>query len=81
MYVFCCSYLHNVAPKGKYIAFVLDEVDTDQPEVELQPGMRILGNDEFPESIVLVFSNLWKEKEAKAAPKKKRSWFVERFSN
>ena len=46
--------------------FVSVEADTDKPEVELQPGMRILGNDDFRESIVLVFSNLWKEKEAKA---------------
>ena len=61
--------------------FVSIEADTDQPEVELKPGMRILGNDEFQKSIVLVFSNLWKEKEAKVAPKKKRGWFVERFSN
>ena len=53
--------------------FVSVEADTDKPEVELQPGMRILGNDDFRESIVLVFSNLWKEKEAKAAPKKKRN--------
>ena len=61
--------------------FVSVEEDTDQPKVELQPGMRILGNDEFLESIMLVFSNLWKEKEVRVAPKKKRGWSVERFSN
>ncbi|KMZ62245.1 Rab-GDP dissociation inhibitor [Zostera marina] len=43
MYVFCCSYSHNVAPKGKFIAFVSTEAETDQPEVELKPGMDILG--------------------------------------
>ncbi|GAU30553.1 hypothetical protein TSUD_65630 [Trifolium subterraneum] len=32
MYLFCCSYAHNVAPKGKYIAFVTTEAETDQPE-------------------------------------------------
>ncbi|KAG0467525.1 hypothetical protein HPP92_018488 [Vanilla planifolia] len=43
MYVFCCSYSHNVAPKGKYIAFVSTEAETDQPEVELKPGIDLLG--------------------------------------
>ncbi|KAG1339207.1 guanosine nucleotide diphosphate dissociation inhibitor [Cocos nucifera] len=42
-YVFCCSYTHNVAPKGKYIAFVSTEAETDQPEVELKPGIDLLG--------------------------------------
>ncbi|KAJ7968303.1 Guanosine nucleotide diphosphate dissociation inhibitor [Quillaja saponaria] len=35
-YLFCCSYAHIVAAKGKYIAFVLMEAETDQPEVELK---------------------------------------------
>ncbi|KAH6767022.1 GDP dissociation inhibitor family protein / Rab GTPase activator family protein [Perilla frutescens var. hirtella] len=43
MYLFCCSYFHNVAPKGKYIAFVLTEAETDNPEAELKPGVDILG--------------------------------------
>ncbi|OVA10809.1 Rab GDI protein [Macleaya cordata] len=43
MYLFCCSYTHNVAPKGKYIAFVTTEAETDQPEVELKPGIELLG--------------------------------------
>ncbi|XP_004504841.1 guanosine nucleotide diphosphate dissociation inhibitor At5g09550 [Cicer arietinum] len=43
MYLFCCSYAHNVAPKGKYIAFVTTEAETDQPEVELKPGIDLLG--------------------------------------
>lgn len=42
-YLFCCSYSHNVAPKGKYIAFVSTEAETDQPEVELKPGIELLG--------------------------------------
>ncbi|KAF3439209.1 hypothetical protein FNV43_RR17484 [Rhamnella rubrinervis] len=43
MYLFCCSYSHNVAPKGKYIAFVLTEAETDNPQVELKPGIDLLG--------------------------------------
>ncbi|PKA51934.1 hypothetical protein AXF42_Ash008163 [Apostasia shenzhenica] len=43
MYVFCCSYTHNIAPKGKYIAFVSTEAETDKPEVELKPGIDLLG--------------------------------------
>ncbi|KAE8734253.1 Rab GDP dissociation inhibitor alpha [Hibiscus syriacus] len=43
MYVFCCSYSHNVAPKGKFIAFVSTEAETDHPETELKPGTDLLG--------------------------------------
>jgi len=43
MYLFCCSYAHNVAPKGKYIAFVSTLAETDKPEVELKPGIDLLG--------------------------------------
>eukprot|EP00249_Psilotum_nudum_P015103 c25166_g1_i2 orf=810-2144(-) len=43
MYVFCCSHSHNVAPKGKYIAFVSTEAETDRPDIELQPGINLLG--------------------------------------
>ncbi|XP_071705530.1 guanosine nucleotide diphosphate dissociation inhibitor At5g09550-like [Rutidosis leptorrhynchoides] len=43
MYLFCCSYSHNVAPKGKYIAFVTTEAETDNPEAELKPGIDLLG--------------------------------------
>lgn len=42
-YVFCCSYSHNVAPKGKFIAFVSTEAETDNPQVELKPGIDLLG--------------------------------------
>ncbi|KAK4261389.1 hypothetical protein QN277_004393 [Acacia crassicarpa] len=44
MYLFCCSYSHNVAPKGKYIAFVTTEAETDNPEQELKPGIDLLGS-------------------------------------
>ncbi|GAB4825667.1 Rab GDP dissociation inhibitor beta [Ancistrocladus abbreviatus] len=43
MYVFCCSYSHNVAPKGKYIAFVSTEAETENPQSELKPGIALLG--------------------------------------
>lgn len=42
-YLFCCSYAHNVAPKGKFIAFVSTEAETDNPKVELEPGIKLLG--------------------------------------
>ncbi|XP_068665009.1 guanosine nucleotide diphosphate dissociation inhibitor 2-like [Aristolochia californica] len=43
MYLFCCSYSHNVAPKGKFIAFVTTEAETDRPDIELKPGIDLLG--------------------------------------
>lgn len=42
-YLFCCSYSHNVAPKGKFIAFVSTEAETDHPQTELKPGIDLLG--------------------------------------
>ncbi|RWV98620.1 hypothetical protein GW17_00038516, partial [Ensete ventricosum] len=42
-YLFCCSYSHKVAPKGRFIAFVLTEAETDRPEMELKPGIDLLG--------------------------------------
>jgi Rab GDP dissociation inhibitor len=42
-YVFCCSYTHNVAPKGKFIAFVSAEAKTENPQAELKPGIGLLG--------------------------------------
>ncbi|GJN37045.1 hypothetical protein PR202_gb25966 [Eleusine coracana subsp. coracana] len=42
-YVFCFSYAPNVAPKGKFIAFVSTEAETDKPEIELKPGIDLLG--------------------------------------
>ncbi|ONM21328.1 Guanosine nucleotide diphosphate dissociation inhibitor 2 [Zea mays] len=43
VYVFCCSYSHNVASKGKFIAFVSAQAETDNPEKELKPGIDLLG--------------------------------------
>ncbi|KVH93390.1 GDP dissociation inhibitor [Cynara cardunculus var. scolymus] len=43
MYLFCCSYSHNVAPQGKFISFVTTEAETDDPESELKPGVSLLG--------------------------------------
>ncbi|KAM6576489.1 hypothetical protein CsatB_028326 [Cannabis sativa] len=43
VYLFCCSYAHNVAAKGKYIAFVSTEAETENPELELKPGVDLLG--------------------------------------
>jgi hypothetical protein len=38
MYVFCCSFSHNVCAKDKWIAFVSTTVETTNPEAELAPG-------------------------------------------
>ncbi|KAJ0093283.1 hypothetical protein Patl1_27139 [Pistacia atlantica] len=43
MYLFCCSYSHNVASKGKFIAFVSADAETGNPEIELKPGTDLLG--------------------------------------
>ncbi|KAF9602431.1 hypothetical protein IFM89_027560 [Coptis chinensis] len=43
MYLFYCSYSHNVAAKGKFIAFVSTEAETYHPEVELKQGIDLLG--------------------------------------
>lgn len=43
MYVFMCSYTHNVAPKDKYIAFVSTYAETEDPKTELKPGVDLLG--------------------------------------
>ena len=38
VYVFCCSYSHNVAPRDKWIAFVSTTVETSNPDAELASG-------------------------------------------
>ena len=43
MYVFCCSYAHNVAAENKWLAFVSTTVETSSPEAELAPGLALLG--------------------------------------
>ena len=49
-YVFCCSYAHAVAPRGKWLAFVSSAVDPRlppgapvDPEAELAAGLALLG--------------------------------------
>jgi len=44
MYVFGCSYAHNVCAKGKYLAFVSTTVETANPHLEIEPGLRLLGH-------------------------------------
>ncbi|GBF90185.1 guanosine nucleotide diphosphate dissociation inhibitor [Raphidocelis subcapitata] len=44
MYVFCCSYAHNVAANNKWLAFVSTTVETANPEAELAPGLALLGH-------------------------------------
>lgn len=43
MYVFCCSFAHNVAANNKWLAFVSTWVETANPEAELAPGLALLG--------------------------------------
>eukprot|EP00887_Chlorella_sp_A99_P005020 scaffold4.g5020.t1 len=43
IYVFCCSYSHNVAPRDKWVAFVSTTVETTDPQAELAPGLQLLG--------------------------------------
>lgn len=48
---FCFQYSHNVAPSGKWLAFVSTNVETPNPESELAPGIALLGavEDKFVE--------------------------------
>lgn len=46
IYISVVSFAHNVAPKGKYIALVSTQVETNQPEKELEPGIALLGKVE-----------------------------------
>jgi len=43
IYISVVSYAHNVAPKGRWIALVSTQVETDKPEAELQAGINLLG--------------------------------------
>jgi len=43
IYISCVSFAHNVAPKGKYIALVAGQLETDNVEKELIPGVKLLG--------------------------------------
>ena len=44
MYVFCCSYAHNVAASNRWVAFVSTTVESSNPEAELAPGLALLGH-------------------------------------
>ncbi|KAK9835323.1 hypothetical protein WJX81_002020 [Elliptochloris bilobata] len=53
VYVFCCSYSHNVAPRYKWIAFVSTTIETSNPEAELASGLALLGqiDEKFTEVV------------------------------
>jgi len=46
IYISVVSYAHNVAPKGKWIALVSTQAETDKPEAELKAGLALLGKAE-----------------------------------
>jgi Rab GDP dissociation inhibitor len=43
IYVAVVSHGHNVAPKDKYIAIVSTIVETSNPQAEVEPGLKLLG--------------------------------------
>ncbi len=43
VYVSCVSFAHNVATKDFYIAMVSTNVETSEPEKELNAGLQLLG--------------------------------------
>jgi Rab GDP dissociation inhibitor len=43
IYISVVSFAHNVAPKGRYIALVSTTVETNNPQQELQEGIKLLG--------------------------------------
>lgn len=43
VYVMCISSEFHVVPKGKFVAIVSTNIETDNPEKELQPGLDLLG--------------------------------------
>jgi len=43
IYIACVSSNHNVCAKDVYIAMVSTIVETDRPEMEIQPGLQLLG--------------------------------------
>jgi len=46
IYIACVSFSHNVAPKDKYIAIVSTIAETEKPEAELEPALKLLGKIE-----------------------------------
>lgn len=51
------SSTHNVCPKNIYIAIVSTIVETDKPELEIKPGLDLLGpiHDKYVQ--VFLFAN------------------------
>lgn len=43
VYIGTVSFAHHVAPKGKWIAIVSSIVETDNPQKELESGIKLLG--------------------------------------
>uniref|UniRef100_A0A0N5BXM5 Rab GDP dissociation inhibitor n=1 Tax=Strongyloides papillosus TaxID=174720 RepID=A0A0N5BXM5_STREA len=43
IYISCVSNANQTAPKGWYIAMVSTTVETSNPEMEIQPGLQLLG--------------------------------------
>jgi Rab GDP dissociation inhibitor len=43
IYISCVSNAHHVAPKNKWIALVSSNVETANPESELEPALKLLG--------------------------------------
>ncbi|GFE52775.1 Rab GDP dissociation inhibitor [Babesia ovis] len=46
IYITLVSHSHGVATKGKYIALISTTVETSDPEKEIQPALKIIGNIE-----------------------------------
>lgn len=44
IYVAMVSATHNVCAKDIYVAIVSTIVETDKPELEIAPGLQLLGN-------------------------------------
>lgn len=43
IYIAMVSSVHNVCPKGYYLAIVSTIVETDNPHIEVEPGLNLLG--------------------------------------
>eukprot|EP00771_Trimastix_marina_P004058 gnl/Trimastix_PCT/789.p1 GENE.gnl/Trimastix_PCT/789~~gnl/Trimastix_PCT/789.p1 ORF type:complete len:505 (-),score=195.44 gnl/Trimastix_PCT/789:153-1625(-) len=42
IFITCLSHVHCICPRGKFIAFLSTEVETDTPERELDPALRLI---------------------------------------
>lgn len=43
IYIACVSSVHNVVPKGFYLAIISTIIETDKPHVELEPAFNLIG--------------------------------------